>query len=329
MGVLLRSSVKPSTSQTYARGQAAYTDVCLRLGLLPYPATESNLLLFVADLSQRHFTSASVGVYVAAVRHQHVLLGHGETSGLYPRLRMALRAIQLMAGPPRQKLPITRPVLATMRAFVDHDTQDGRMLWAAMTLAHFGLLRGAELCPRSVFDPTIHLTRASAHLERALNPPQLEVLFKVSKTDKDNRGFTVVSACNSTDICAYCAMRDYFDLCPVGLPTASLFQFRNGSHLTLPVFVSTVQRCLALGGFPPARYSGHSFRSGGATTAAAAGIPDWQIKVMGRWTSDAYQRYIRLGPQLLASASIQMAATPTLSDAAQHSASLSKNVLNF
>ena len=32
---------------------------------------------------------------------------------------------------------------------------------------------------------------------------------------------------------------------------------------------------------------------GGATTAAARGVPDHLIKTLGRWSSDAYQIYIR------------------------------------
>ncbi|XP_015773067.1 PREDICTED: uncharacterized protein LOC107351288 [Acropora digitifera] len=33
---------------------------------------------------------------------------------------------------------------------------------------------------------------------------------------------------------------------------------------------------------------------GAATTAAAAGLPAWLIKILGRWRSDPYQRYIHL-----------------------------------
>ena len=42
------------------------------------------------------------------------------------------------------------------------------------------------------------------------------------------------------------------------------------------------------------KYSSHSFRIGAASAAAAAGIPDWQIQALGRWSSDCYRGYIRL-----------------------------------
>ena len=75
--------------------------------------------------------------------------------------------------------------------------------------------------------------------------------------------------------------------------TGSLFQFSNGCVMTRALFVQQTKMYLSLLGFNSSQYSGHSFRSGGATTAAAAGLLDWEIKLLGRWTSDAYRRYIR------------------------------------
>ena len=45
--------------------------------------------------------------------------------------------------------------------------------------------------------------------------------------------------------------------------------------------------------FQPERYSTHAIRIGGASALAAAGLPDWQIKKLGRWKSLAFLEYIQ------------------------------------
>ena len=50
-------------------------------------------------------------------------------------------------------------------------------------------------------------------------------------------------------------------------------------------------------------FNTHSFRIGVATTAAMVDIPDSQIMMLGHWQSDAYQRYIKMPPQVLANLS--------------------------
>ena len=61
-------------------------------------------------------------------------------------------------------------------------------------------------------------------------------------------------------------------------------------YLVRADIVTCLRRC-----FPGARnINTHSFRIGGASAAASAGIPDSQTQILGRWSSDAYRRYLRL-----------------------------------
>ena len=55
-------------------------------------------------------------------------------------------------------------------------------------------------------------------------------------------------------------------------------------------------------GFPAEQYAGHSFRRGGATSLAMAGVPENLIKVLGRWLSFAYQGYMEVDRDQLAKA---------------------------
>ena len=43
-----------------------------------------------------------------------------------------------------------------------------------------------------------------------------------------------------------------------------------------------------------------SFRIGAATSPKQVDIDDSDLKVLGRWRSDAYKKYVRLSPQGLA-----------------------------
>ena len=72
-----------------------------------------------------------------------------------------------------------------------------------------------------------------------------------------------------------------------------MFHFKNGKYLTRSTFVANVRSALSQQGINPSIYSGHSFRRGAATAALDRGLGDATIKMLGRWKSDAYTRYIR------------------------------------
>ena len=86
-----------------------------------------------------------------------------------------------------------------------------------------------------------------------------------------------------------------------GMEMGPLFVFEDGWALSRQALVDHVKAALRASGIPADRYSGHSFRIGAATSAAAAGIEDSTIRTLGRWRSDAYTRYIRMDPRDLAS----------------------------
>ena len=75
--------------------------------------------------------------------------------------------------------------------------------------------------------------------------------------------------------------------------------FDDGRALTRERLVVEVKRALERAGVDSSHYSGHSFRIGAATTAAACGLQDSLIKTLGRWESVAYTVYLRTPPAQL------------------------------
>ena len=57
--------------------------------------------------------------------------------------------------------------------------------------------------------------------------------------------------------------------------------------------MSVTRLAIASVGLDPSAFSGHSYRAGAATSAGNAGFEDWELKMMGRWNSDAYNLYLR------------------------------------
>ena len=76
-----------------------------------------------------------------------------------------------------------------------------------------------------------------------------------------------------------------------GTSPGLLFCFADGRPLTRQRLSSMVQSILHFAGYRGS-YSGHSFRIGATTAAAARGVLDHLIKTLGQWSSDAYQQYI-------------------------------------
>jgi len=171
----------------------------------------------------------------------------------------------------------------------------------------YGFFRVGELMSSSTssYDPETQLTFRDIAIDNVKSPTLLQVHLKASKTDPFREGVDVYVGKSGNDICPISAMSVY--LSSRGGQDGPLFLFEDGTFLTKDRFVSAVREALKLIGIDPSKYSGHSFRRGAATTAQSRGISDVTIKMLGRWKSSAYTRYIQTPRSQLAAFSSQLA----------------------
>ena len=139
------------------------------------------------------------------------------------------------------------------------------------------------------------------------SPQHMVITLRSSKTDPFRAGQSLLIARADSSLCTVTAMQHYFQF--VSPPPGPLFIFRSGRLLTRSAVTSLLRDAARHAGLPFHSLKGHSFRIGAASSAAAAGLPDWLIKVMGRWSSDCYQLYIRTPKQVLLSAAPRMASS--------------------
>jgi len=88
-------------------------------------------------------------------------------------------------------------------------------------------------------------------------------------------------------------MLKFLKIRPKSSDHSPLFSLPNGAPLTKAWFRSHLVSVLKNCSLSPSKYTGHSFRIGAATTAAEHGVPTAAIKILGRWSSSAFESYLR------------------------------------
>ena len=278
-------------------------------------------MLFSTHLAAMNISYATIKVYLAAVRYLHVSVKlHDHFSlQLTPRLQQALRGIkkcQAVSHPARIRLPITLKIMGKIKEVLLREPQSftNIMLWAACCIAFFGFMRVGEFTisgPRD-YDASIHLSFSDITVDSRDNPRLLQVTIKQSKTDPFRRGVNIYLGVTDSAICPISGILPY--LASRGNKAGPLFITQDGKGLTRQAFSALLDSVLFKLHLDTKCFNTHSFRIGAATSAAQAHIPDTYIKMLGRWQSDAYQRYIKTPPQVLAMLSKQLATLPKLQE---------------
>ncbi len=263
----------------------------------PLPATEDVLCLWVADLARR-VAHSTIRHYLYGVRSLHVDLGladplHGA------RLERVLKGVQRQQAsrPKLKRMPITTSIIERIRVAYRPMTLDEACVMAAMSTATAGMLRGKEFAavPRE-------LDRVPLMRDLALTTNSATLRLRVSKTDPYGKGSTVRIAQPAAvkDLHLYLSMRTDLH------PSNPLFALSSGAPLSLRKVMATLRLLLARAGIDAGGWRGFSFRRGGATSLAEAGVPDRLIKELGRWRSWIYSIYIETNEHQLLQAAAAM-----------------------
>ncbi len=218
----------------------------------------------------------------------------------FPKLECVVKGIKReqahkKGGTPK-RLPITIEILQKLCVSRSHEA-DTFMLWAAVTTCFFGFMRSGEMTLTS-FDPSSHLSFGDVTVDDISAPQIVKLHLKASKTDPFRKGVEIVLGRTHNSLCPVAALLSY--LTRRGNKPGFLFLSADGRPLTKSRFILKIREALSYLGIDSSQYAGHSFRIGAATTAAAQGIQDSVIQMLGRWRSSAYQLYIRTPKDKLA-----------------------------
>ena len=136
------------------------------------------------------------------------------------------------------------------------------------------------------------------------SPSMLRVFIRWAKADPSGKG-VILFLGRTHKSQSQLSVLNYMAVCLPG--EGPLLRWGDSSSLTQDQFIGAIKSVLAEAYMDPSPYSGHGFRIGAAISAAAAGVPNQMIKLLGRWQSEAYQFYICTPQECLVSVSTQLA----------------------
>ena len=305
LSFLHSQSLAPSTRNTYNSAYQNYNQFCHQCRLPLFPLSCHVLQFYVTSLARR-VSYKTIKVYLAGIQFYSYMSGYQETITSMIQLFYLLRGIRRVQGSQFSQVRRSPITIRHLYQLVNHiqvrhqNPHDQYMLHSAITLAFAGLLRSAEFVSHSTttFDPDTTLLVSDIRLSANI----IHVSIKSSKTDPFKRGCIIRIGATGGLLCPVQAITNFIQL--RGSGPGPLYQFRDGSYLTRRYLSQMLQT-----EFPNANLNTHSFRIGGASAAAAAGIQDSAIQLLGRWSSDAYRRYLHLSDDTVLDFSRRLFAT--------------------
>lgn len=244
------------------------------------PITAEEIALFIGHRFECGYAPATINSSVSALSFVFKWEGKQDPADCF-----YVRSLQRSLG--RFRLPdgrqsITSAELVSLCERVSGHPE-AKMLACLFSLAFYGLCRLGELIgsgPHVLLHRNVTLADDGIHLT-------LET-FKHSKrtatllvTDKGGG-----AACPVRNTRAYLQSRQ-------SVPNSQQFFVTLAGRPVGLALVNSIVKRLGTELTPPKVLGGHSFRIGGTGWAASLGKSAEEIRMMGRWESDAFKRYLR------------------------------------
>ena len=253
-----------------------------------FPAKPLQVALYLSFLIKSAKTSAPIEEAVNALSWAHnVAVVEDPTD--HPLVKQVLAgAKRILAHKTTKKEPITVDILKKLYdKFVTCDAGLPVIRTMAICLLGYaGFFRFNELSSLRESDVII-----------LFYPDHIEVFVESSKTDQYREGAWVPIARTQSEICPVSMLERYFKLADIqgdvdrhlfrGLSkTKQGYRLRPKGGISYTRVRELLLEVLKEIGLDPKDFGVHSLRSGGATAAANAGVPDRWFKRHGRWVSE-------------------------------------------
>ena len=293
---MIDASLSDNTKLAYSNALKNFVNFRKENGLENWwPVPSDHLEFFLADLYNKGYSSKTASTFISAISYHHKIHAMEDTCSQF-RCRKLLENYRRINPSMDQRLPIMYDTLRQIwhkLEIVCFNQYETYLFQAVFTLAFFGLFRVSELVWSSAKDPGRPLQMSD--IKFILNGKATKVVhiyLRKSKTNQDGRTELIEIYPLDSVVCPVKALTCYLK----HRPSVSniLFCHKDNSPLTRYQFGAVLTKTLSALKINTAGYKSHSFRIGAASWLALQGTPHDVIKKMGRWSSNAFLRYIRI-----------------------------------
>ena len=276
-----------------------------------FPLSNENVIMFIHWLFEnRKVSSATVNCYIAGLRQLHIVNGV-EIPMLRPPIvsqilegKKNVETIMARQGRKPKRLPVTLNMMKLLKTEIKKmslNQVDKALLWTVCTVAFCGCMRIHELLARKEreYDPEFSLlnkdiqvkTITIARVETAV----MQIRLKSPKEDRIGKDKIVDIYQSNGATCPLKAYKRWDRLRADHKPENPVFRLQNGKCLTGRSFNKHLKELLGKHiNYKQGKVTSHSFRAGMATLLGQIGFCDEQIMAMGRWSSDSFEKYMKL-----------------------------------
>lgn len=305
----LNKSRAPGTFTAYATAWNSYEKICRSVGMAIYPVTEPKLIAYAALAHNSGLLAETVRNYLCGIAFHHHLLGLED-----PRNESSLLKL-VISGCRREDKE--NGITKTLRLGIS-----GSMLEAIISplnLSNFRAARWAAYASMSYFAGLraneVVQTRNTGvscfwkNINLMMQNPSINYFIMTqyySKPVQFGPAIDIPIPKIGTRACPFKLMlnyRSFFGNRPElgDLGKRPAFMNLDGSPYTYRQAREDTKHYVTQAGYDKRCAGTHCFRIGMASEAGKQSLPDWIIKLLGRWNSECYKVYIRTDPALLAS----------------------------
>lgn len=265
-----------STRTKYEKGIQLFAAWCDANGMVPFPASPQTIALFLTHEAERGMSASTLEQRVAALRYAH-RMKETDSPTSSELVKATMKGIKRTIG--TQKKAKAAATIGHIKAMVAHcpDTLGGLRDRALLLIGFAGAFRRAELAHIRI-----------EHLEFVSEG--VRIYIPKSKTDQAGKG-QYVPVLEGTHLFPVAALKTWLDR--AGICDGFVFRgFWKGGRprdkgLSPYAVATIVKKYAQMIGLHVDDFSGHSLRSGFATSAAAQGKSRDDISGVTRHTKSA------------------------------------------